>query len=49
MQHLRLLVAAPAQPSFDIEHAAEIAEHHGIGAAGALVAPLKSLTSSPTL
>ena len=34
MQHPCLGVPAPAQPPFDVEHAAEIAEHHGIGAAG---------------
>ena len=34
MQYLRLHIPAPAQPSFDIEHAAEIAEHHGLGTAG---------------
>src|SRR2546428_6512122 len=34
VQHPRLHVAAPAQPALDIEHAAQIAEHDGIGAAG---------------
>ena len=34
MQHLRLHIATPAQPAFDVEHAAEVAEHDSIGAAG---------------
>jgi len=32
MQHLRLLIASAPQPPFDVEHAAQVAEHHGIGA-----------------
>ena len=34
MQHLRLLIASATQPPFDIEHAAQITEHHGIRATG---------------
>ncbi len=32
MQHLRLRITAAAQPAFDVQHAAGVAEHHGIGA-----------------
>ena len=28
VQHLRRGIATPAQPPFDIQHAAQIAEHH---------------------
>src|SRR6186997_2880616 len=40
VQHLRLVVAPPAQPAFDVQHAAEVAEHHGVGAGGRDVAAL---------
>ena len=33
VQHLGLAVTQPAEPAFDVQHAAEIAEHHGVGAA----------------
>ena len=33
VQHASLLVAGPAQPAFDVKHAAQVAEHDGIGPA----------------
>src|SRR5712691_2026953 len=32
VQHLRLRVASPPQPPFDVEHATQVAENHGVGA-----------------
>src|SRR6185436_12643167 len=32
MQHLRLCIPAPPPPALDVQHAPEVAEHHGVGA-----------------
>jgi hypothetical protein len=40
VQHARGRVAAAAQSALDVEHAAEVSEHHGIGAAGGNIAAL---------
>ncbi|MFX8156752.1 hypothetical protein ABTL03_19880, partial [Acinetobacter baumannii] len=34
MQHTRARIACAAQSAFDVEHAPNIAKHHGISAAG---------------